>query len=87
MIRTRLKQPARPNSTRFISSYLDEPIDYGGEPHTRGEAILDMQRSGLPQPCINRWLQGQELAARIRRRRERISVTLIPQPARLTTLV
>jgi hypothetical protein len=83
MIPTRLKQPARPNSTRFVSRYLDELIDYGGEPHTRGEAILDMQRSGLPQPCIDRWLQGQELAARIRRRHAR--VTLKPVVPRTET--
>ena len=53
-----------------------ELIDYGGIPCTRAEAILDMQRLGLDQPCIDRWLQGNELAQRIRRRRERLSVSI-----------
>lgn len=77
MIRTRLKQPAHPNPTRFVGRYLDELIDYGGEPYTRAEAILRMQSIGMNQPCIDRWLQGQELASRIRRRHERITVTLM----------
>jgi hypothetical protein len=51
------------------NKYLDELISYGGEPTTRAEVIADMQRMGTPQPCIDRWLQGQELAARLRAQR------------------
>jgi hypothetical protein len=49
--------------------YLAEIISYGGEPYTRAEAILDMQRMQIPQPCIDRWLQGNDLAQRLRERR------------------
>ncbi len=54
--------------------YLDEIIDYGGEPYTRAEAILHMQSIGLDQPCIDRWLQGYEHAQRLRRRRQRVAL-------------
>jgi hypothetical protein len=60
--------------------YLDELIDYGGEPYTRAEAILDMQRSNTPQPCIDRWLQGYEHAQRLRERRQRITLKLYLTP-------
>jgi hypothetical protein len=59
-----------------VSRYLDEIIDYGGIPTTRGEVILDMRSQGIDQPCIDRWLQGQELMASIRRRRDPITVKL-----------
>jgi hypothetical protein len=58
------------------SKYLNELIDYGGEPCTRAEAILDMQRSNTPQPCIDRWLQGYEHAQRRRERNQRITTKL-----------
>ena len=58
-----------------ISSYLTEIIDYGGELCTRAEAIADMQRMGLPQGCIDRWLQGYELAQRIGERRASVEPT------------
>jgi hypothetical protein len=61
--------------------YLDELIDYGGEPYTRAEVILDMQRSNTPQPCIDRWLQGYEHAQRLRERRQRITLKLYLTPA------
>ncbi len=61
--------------------YLDELIDYGGEPYTRAEAIADMQQSGIDQPCIDRWLQGYEHAQRLRERRQRITLKLYLTPA------
>jgi len=51
------------------NKYLGELISYGGEPYTRAEAIADMQRIGMDQPSIDRWLQGQELMDRIERHR------------------
>ena len=53
------------------NKYLSELISYGGELFTRAEVIADMQRIGLDQPSIDRWLQGQELMDRIERRRAR----------------
>jgi hypothetical protein len=55
---------------RSLDRYLNELIDYGGLPATRAEVILDMQRAGHPQPLIDRWLQGQEFAARRDARRQ-----------------
>jgi hypothetical protein len=75
-LQTTLKQPAPRDSTRFVSRYLDEIIDYGGTFCTRAEAILDMQGKGIEQQYIDRWLQGNEMAARIRRRREKFSLSL-----------
>ena len=49
--------------------YLDEIIDFGGEWMPRGRVIATMQREGHDQRCIDRWLQGQELGAELRRRR------------------
>lgn len=60
------------------NKYLDELISYGGQPYTRAEVIADMQRSGTPQPLIDRWLQGQEHAAR------RPLKPLFPTPPHLT---
>jgi hypothetical protein len=64
---------------RLIDRYLNELIDYGGEPHTRAEVILDMQQRGIDQPCIDRWLQGNEHAQRRRERRTRINTRLYLQ--------
>ena len=75
-LRAALKQPAPRDSRRFIDRYLNEIIDYGGEPFTRAEAILHMQALGLSQPEIDRWLQGNELAQRRRFREQKISLTL-----------
>ena len=61
------------------ANYLDELIDYGGEPYTRAEVILDMQRSNTPQPMIDRWLQGYEHAQRLHERKQRISLKLYLQ--------
>jgi len=61
--------PAKLTPVRALNKYLDEIIDYGGYPHTRAEVIADMQQSGTPQPCIDRWLQGQEHAQRLRERK------------------
>jgi hypothetical protein len=58
------------------NKYLDELISYGGEPTTRAEVISDMQPMGTPQPCIDRWLQGQEHAARLRAQRERLTTRI-----------
>ena len=63
------KTLAPPDSTSYIDRYLNEVIDYGGLDYTRGEAILDMQRMGMTQPEIDRWLQGNEFAQRLRERR------------------
>ena len=81
-LKTRIKRPATRDSTSFVDRYFNEIIDYGGLPCTRAEAILDMQQMGLTQPMIDRWLQGNELAQRIRERRDRLSVRLTLQPAR-----
>ena len=75
-VQTQIKKTAPRDSTRFVSRYFDEVIDYGGEAATRAEAILDMQQMGMDQPCIDRWLKGKEMTARIRRRREKISLSL-----------
>jgi len=64
---------------RLIDRYLNEVIDYGGEPYTRAEVILDMQQRGIDQPCIDRWLQGNEHAQRRRERRARITTRLYLQ--------
>ncbi len=56
-----------------LDRYLNELIDFGGIPHTRGEAIAIMQAEGHPQPLIDRWLQGQEFAAQRRARRQTVS--------------
>jgi hypothetical protein len=55
---------------RVTNKYLNEVIDYGGEPFTRAEAILDMQRIGATQGMIDRWLQGYEYTQRLRERRQ-----------------
>ena len=68
------------DSTRFVDRYLNEIIDYGGEPFTRAEATLDMQSIGMDQPCIDRWLQGYEHGQRLRERRERVTVKLFVEP-------
>ncbi len=60
--------------------YLDEIILSGGEPYTRAEAILDMQRLGATQGMIDRWLQGYEHAQRLRERRQRITFKLYLSP-------
>jgi hypothetical protein len=50
----------------LVDRYLGEIINYGGEFMSRGEAIADMQRIGMEPRCIDRWLQGNELMARLR---------------------
>ncbi len=70
-LKATLKQPAPRDSSRFVSRYLDELLDYGGEPYTRGEIILDMQSQGMTEPEIARWLQGYELGCRARARHAR----------------
>jgi len=65
----RTEKPQKQNSTRYIEEYLNEIIDYGGEPYTRAAAILDMQSMGMAQSSIDRWLQGYELAQELRERR------------------
>lgn len=59
------------------SGYLNELIDYGGEPCTRAEAIIDMRRIGASKAMIDRWLQGYEWTQRLRERQERIHVRVI----------
>lgn len=54
------REPSSSHRSNPLNRYLDELIDYGGEPYTRAEAILDMQPNTTPQPCIDRWLQGHE---------------------------
>ena len=60
-----MKLPSR----QTVYSYLNEIIDYGGEPWARGDAIKDMQALGLTQPDIDRWLQGYELAQHLQKLR------------------
>jgi hypothetical protein len=62
-----------------VDKYLDEIIDYGGEPYTRVEAILDMQRMGATQGMIDRWPQGYEHAQRLRELRAQITSRLYLQ--------
>ena len=61
-----IKQPTPRSSRNLVARYLEEVIDYGGEPFTRGEAILDMQRLGCTRGAIDRWFQGYELGERLR---------------------
>lgn len=51
-------------SRKLASRYLNEVIDYGGEPYTRAAVILDMRAMGTTQAMIDRWLQGFELTQR-----------------------
>lgn len=46
----------------LVSEDFNEPIFYGGLICTRAEAIADMEGQGMSQPCIDRWMQGAELA-------------------------
>jgi len=55
------------------NKYLDKLISYGGEFMARGAVIAEMQASGTPQTLIDRWLQGQELAAELRAQRETLT--------------
>jgi hypothetical protein len=44
-----------------------------------------MQRSGTPQACIDRWLQGQELAQRLRERNAPLTTRVfLAEPRRFT---
>ncbi len=52
----------------MVGRYMNEIIDYGGEPYTRAEVIRDMQTSGATQAMINLWFQGYELGLRISER-------------------
>jgi hypothetical protein len=54
----------------LVDRYLSEVISYGGNPYTRGAVIAEMQSEGVDQACIDRWLQGQELAARLESARQ-----------------
>jgi hypothetical protein len=74
------KQPAPRDSHRYIDKYLNEMIEYGGCACTRHEAILDMQQIGLTQPEIDRWLQGQELAQRLRESNRRFRLYVESDP-------
>ncbi|HLI77558.1 MAG TPA: hypothetical protein VKV02_11475 [Acidobacteriaceae bacterium] len=58
---------------RPLNRYLDELISFGGEACTRAEAIAQMRSEGTPERLIDRWLQGQEVMARIQRRRAAIT--------------
>ncbi len=60
----------------LVEHYLNEIIDYGGEPYTRGEVILDMQRIGATQGMIDRWFQGYEHTQRLRERSAQISTRI-----------
>jgi len=61
---------------RPFNRYLDELIEFGGEPYTRGAVIATMRAEGTPERLIDCWLQGQELMARLHRRRTPISSIL-----------
>lgn len=45
--------------------YLETEINVGGETITRGRFIADMQAANVPHGCIDRYLQGNELASKI----------------------
>ena len=38
--------------------YLDELINYGGEPRSRGSVIVEMQKQGMPQKQIDAYMMG-----------------------------
>jgi hypothetical protein len=59
-----------PKKRNYLDEYLSEIISYGGIPYTRGAVIAEMQSEGIEQVCIDRWLQGQEFAARLEARRQ-----------------
>ena len=44
------------------TDFFNEPIFYGGLICTRSEAIGDMEEQGMNQRCIDRWMQGAQLA-------------------------
>lgn len=44
-----------------VDDYLNEPMIVGGEPTTRGQFILDMQRDGHTQRAIDAYLMGYDL--------------------------
>jgi len=50
-----------------LREYLTEPVIYGGAPSTRAEIIRDMQEQGIPQKCIDRYLQGLDLRLKMAR--------------------
>jgi len=60
-------KPIRPSSPKrnTASDYLNEKINYGGIPTPRGEVIADLKAKGGTQAEIDRFLQGNELAAEI----------------------
>ena len=45
-----------------VSDFFNEPILYGGLICTRTEAMQDMEEQGMDQRCIDRWMQGAQLA-------------------------
>lgn len=45
-----------------VSEFFNEPIFYGGLICTRIEAINDMRAQGMSEVCIDRWVQGAQLA-------------------------
>jgi len=45
-----------------VSDFFNEPIFYGGLICTRAEAMRDMEGQGMDQRCIDRWMQGAQLA-------------------------
>ena len=49
-----------------VSQYLNEPINYGGEPWPRWKVILDLQKKGATQQQIDLWLIGYETGRAIR---------------------
>ncbi len=72
----------KPRSPRMSPTdrYLNELLDFGGEAATRAEIIADMQRQGTPQGLIDRWLQGQEFAAQLARRRAQVTTRVVLKP-------
>ena len=62
--------PVLKDSTRYLDTYLNELIDFGGEWMTRADVIRTMQAEGTDRACIDRWLQGYELGQRIRARQD-----------------
>jgi hypothetical protein len=45
-----------------VTDFFNEPIFYGGLICTRAEAMRDMEEQGMDQRCIDRWMQGAQLA-------------------------
>jgi hypothetical protein len=54
---------------KFLESYLTENIYYGGELMPRWKVIKELEKVCADQRCIDRWLQGYDLAQSLEAKR------------------